>query len=104
MVKTTLNLCLQKSLRKEQFKRRSSMKSKFAKRNWRNLLPADLSKAISSFENAIQAMDKSKPSFLAIKADVKLNLVTTPKCCFLADQCWPQMIQNANTIHKVSSM
>jgi len=48
---------------------------------------ADLSKAISSLENAIQAMDKSKPSFLAIKADVKkslelaavLNLVKTPK-------------------------
>jgi len=47
----------------------------------------DLSKAISSLENAISAMDKSKPSFLAIKADVKrslelaqvLNIVKTPK-------------------------
>lgn len=48
---------------------------------------ADLSKAISSLENAILAMDNRKPSFLAIKADVKkslelaevLNLVKTPK-------------------------
>lgn len=48
---------------------------------------ADLSKAISSLENAMLAMDKSKPSFLAIKADVKkslelaqvLNIVKTPK-------------------------
>jgi len=51
---------------------------------------ADLSKAISSLENAIAAMDKSKPSsvsFLAVNADVKkslelaqvLNLVKTPK-------------------------
>jgi peptidoglycan hydrolase CwlO-like protein len=48
---------------------------------------ADLSKAVSSLENAIQAMDKSKPSFLAVKAQVKqslelaevLNLVKTPK-------------------------
>lgn len=50
---------------------------------------ADLSKAISSLESAIMAMDTSKPSvvFLSIRADVKkslelaevLNLVKTPK-------------------------
>jgi DNA repair exonuclease SbcCD ATPase subunit len=48
---------------------------------------ADLSKAISSLEKAIQAMDKSKPSFLSMKAELKktlelaevLNLVKTPK-------------------------
>lgn len=48
---------------------------------------ADLSKAISSLENAIAAMQNTGGSFLAIKADVKkslelaqvLNLVKTPK-------------------------
>lgn len=35
---------------------------------------ADLSKAISSLENAIQAMDKSKPSLLSVKAEVKKSL------------------------------
>jgi len=54
---------------------------------------ADLSKAISSLENAIAAMDKSKPSsFLAVNADVKkslelaqvLNLVKTPKARMVA--------------------
>jgi len=48
---------------------------------------ADLSKAISSLELAIQAMSDSKPSFLAVRADVKkslelaevLNLVKSPK-------------------------
>jgi len=54
---------------------------------------ADLSKAISSLDNAIAAMDKSKPSsFLAVNADVKkslelaqvLNLVKTPKARMVA--------------------
>jgi len=35
---------------------------------------ADLSKAIHSLENAIQAMDKSKPSLVSIKAQVKKSL------------------------------
>merc|ERR1719326_1798193 len=35
---------------------------------------ADLGKAISSLENAIAAMDQSKPSLLSIKADVKKSL------------------------------
>jgi len=54
---------------------------------------ADLSKAISSLDNAIAAMEKSKPSsFLAVNADVKkslelaqvLNLVKTPKARMVA--------------------
>lgn len=35
---------------------------------------ADLSKAISSLENAIMAMDKSKPALLTVKSEVKKSL------------------------------